>query len=42
MSATQTGETPSRREIMDEIGASRATVARHISALKKSGAYPES
>ncbi|TNL94614.1 replicase RepA, partial [Corynebacterium tapiri] len=39
---TQTGETPSWREIMNEVGASRATVARHVAALKKSGVYPES
>src|SRR5699024_4316767 len=37
----QTGTIPSWLEIEKEIGVSRATVARHVSALKKSGDYPE-
>src|SRR5699024_2100162 len=37
----QTGTIPSWREIADELGLSRATVARHVAVLKKSGEYPE-
>lgn len=32
-----TGSAPSARQIADEIGCERSTVARHISALKKTG-----
>lgn len=37
----QTGTIPSWREIADDLGLSRATVARHVAVLKKSGEYPE-
>lgn len=37
----QTGSVPSWREISEELGVSRATVARHIAALKNTGDYPE-
>ncbi|WP_114976758.1 helix-turn-helix domain-containing protein [Corynebacterium striatum] len=32
-----TGSSPSARQIAEEIGCERSTVARHISALKKAG-----
>lgn len=35
------GTTPTWREIMDETGLSRRTVARHISALRDAGMLPE-
>ncbi len=37
----QTGTVPTWAEIGTEVGVSRATVARHIAALKKSGDYPD-
>lgn len=37
----QTGKVLTRRQIMDETGLSRATVSRHISALKAIGMYPD-
>ncbi|NKZ35214.1 HTH domain-containing protein (plasmid) [Rothia amarae] len=35
------GTFPSWLEIEKETGVSRATVARHVAALKKSGDHPE-
>ena len=37
----ETEQLPTWQEIQQETGLSRATVARHISALKKLGEYPE-
>lgn len=34
-----TGEVPTARQIAEEIGCERSTVARHISALKKAGLF---
>ena len=37
----QTGTVPTWAEIGAEVGVSRATVARHVAELKKSGDYPD-
>ena len=37
----ETGTIPTRPEIMKETGLSRATITRHISALRKAGLLPE-
>ena len=38
---SQLGKVPTRREIMDETGLSRATVTRHLSALREAGLLPD-
>ena len=37
----ETGKIPTRKEIMEETGLSRATVTRHLSALREAGMLPE-
>lgn len=37
----QTGEVLTRKQIVDETGLSRATVTRHLAALREQGALPE-
>ncbi|EEW50156.1 transcriptional regulator, ArsR family [Corynebacterium efficiens YS-314] len=37
---SQLGKMPTRREIMEETGLSRATVTRHLSALREAGLLP--
>ena len=37
----QTGKRPTRPEIMAETGLSRATVTRHVAALREAGFLPE-
>ena len=39
---TETGQTPTWKEIMAEMGVSRRTVAYHVSALKSVGMFPDS
>ena len=38
----QTGAVLTRKQIMEETGLSRATVTRHLSALRELGLIPES
>lgn len=37
----ETGKIPTWRELMKETGLSKATVARHVAALRKAGMWPE-
>lgn len=39
--ATTVGTVPTWSEIGAEVGVSRATVARHVAELEKSGDYPD-